>query len=91
MEWHAGFRLSTDELRCHPAYRGSSHVELGLSLARYGYLDPRILGDAARTGHYDEQDLKRVWHYVARFGAGASAAQRESSGKTLPPNPSINK
>jgi hypothetical protein len=22
-----------------------------------------------RTGQYDEQALKRVWHYVARFGS----------------------
>jgi hypothetical protein len=28
----------------------------------------RILGDASRTGSHDEQALKRVWHYVARFG-----------------------
>jgi hypothetical protein len=23
----------------------------------------------SRTGQYDPQALKRVWHYVARFGA----------------------
>lgn len=68
VEWHSGFQLSTEELRCHPDYRGLPYVELGLSLARDGYLDPRIIGDAARTGRYDEQALKRVWHYVARFG-----------------------
>lgn len=67
--WHAGFRLSTDELRRHPDYRGPQYVELGLALARDGYIDPGIIGDAARSGRYDEQDLKRVWHYVARFGA----------------------
>ena len=22
-----------------------------------------------RSGRYDQQDLKRVWHYVARFGS----------------------
>jgi len=70
VEWHSGFQLSTDELRCHPDYRGLTYVELGLSLARDGYLDPKIIGDAARTGRYDEQALKRVWHYVARFGTG---------------------
>ena len=48
----------------------NTYVELGLSLARDGYLDPKIIGDAARTGRYDEQALKRVWHYVARFGTG---------------------
>ncbi|HRI49405.1 MAG TPA: DUF3626 domain-containing protein [Pseudomonadota bacterium] len=70
VQWHVGFRLSTDELRRHPDYRGPQYVELGLLLARDGYLDPGIIGDAARTGLYDEQALKRVWHYVARFGAG---------------------
>lgn len=69
VEWHDGYRLSTDELRRHPTYRGPEYVALGLALAREGYLDPRILGEAACTGRYDPQALKRVWHYLARFGA----------------------
>lgn len=69
VEWHGGFTLTTAELRRHPEYRGPEFVRLGASLARDGRLDPRILGDASRTGQYDEQALKRVWHYVARFGA----------------------
>ncbi len=68
VEWHGGFTLTTAELRRHPGYRSQDSVDLGISLARDGQLDPRILGDASRTGHYDEQALKRVWHYVARFG-----------------------
>jgi hypothetical protein len=68
VEWHAGFALTTTELRQHPEYRGPEFVALGLSLARDGRLDPRIIGDASRTGRYDEQALKRVWHCVARFG-----------------------
>ena len=69
IEWHGGFTLTTTELRCHPGYRGQEFVDLGLSLARTGRLDPSVLGDASRTGQYDEQALKRVWHYVARFGS----------------------
>jgi hypothetical protein len=69
VEWHAGFRLSCTELVRHPDYRGPEYVALGLQLAVAGYLDPRIIGDAARAGQFGEQDLKRVWHYVARFGA----------------------
>jgi len=69
LEWHHGFRLSTDDLRRHPAYRGHHIVELGLTLACDGHIDARILGEAARAGTHDEQALKRVWHYVARFGA----------------------
>lgn len=68
VEWHGGFTLSATELRRYPEYRGREFVELGVSLARHGRLDPRIIGDAARTGRHEEQALKRVWHYVARFG-----------------------
>lgn len=76
IEWHGGFMLSADELRRHPAYRGPQFVDLGLSLARSGLLTPRIIGDAARSGSYDEQALKRVWHYVARFGTAEFALRR---------------
>ena len=69
MEWHGGFTLGAAELARHPDYRGPRYVRLGLRIAAGGRLDPRIIGDAARTGRYDVQDLKRVWHYVARFGA----------------------
>jgi hypothetical protein len=69
VEWHPGFRLSVSELQRHPDYRGRQYVDLGSRLAVEGYLTPRIIGDAARTGRYDPQALKRVWHYVARFGA----------------------
>lgn len=68
VEWHGGFTLTAAELRRHPEYRGPQFVALGLFLARDGRLDPRIIGDAARTGRYGEQALKRVWHYLARFG-----------------------
>jgi hypothetical protein len=43
-------------------------VALGLALARDGHLDPGVIGTASRTGRYHEQHLKRVWHYLARFG-----------------------
>lgn len=43
-------------------------MALGVAIADNGRLDPRVIGDASRTGRYDEQALKRVWHYVARFG-----------------------
>ena len=69
VEWHGGFRLSTAELRRYPDFRGPEYVQLGIALAENGRLDPRIIGDASRTGRYDGQDLKRVWHYVARFGS----------------------
>ncbi|MEU9001475.1 DUF3626 domain-containing protein [Streptomyces sp. NPDC048551] len=68
-EWHPGFHLTVTELRRHPAYRGQEFVDLGCSLAVDGVLTPHILGEAARTGRHDDQALKRVWHYLARFGA----------------------
>ncbi|MFI5533911.1 DUF3626 domain-containing protein [Kitasatospora sp. NPDC051853] len=68
VEYHPGLRLGTELLRRHPGYRGPVFVELGLALARDGHLDPLILGEAARSGEHDPQALKRVWHYLARFG-----------------------
>ncbi|SDN72719.1 DUF3626 domain-containing protein [Allokutzneria albata] len=68
VEWHHGFRLGVDVLRAHADYRGPDVVELGESLARNGYIDARVIGEAARTGQYDPQRLKRLWHCTARFG-----------------------
>jgi hypothetical protein len=68
VEWHGGFRLRVEEMERRPEYRGREYVELGRSLAENGMLTPKTIGDAARTGDYDPQALKRVWHYVARFG-----------------------
>ncbi|MGW2402124.1 DUF3626 domain-containing protein [Kitasatospora sp. NPDC001664] len=68
VEYHPGLRLSTEVLRRHPDYRGPEFVGLGLALARDGHLDPLVLGEAARSGEHDPQALKRVWHYLARFG-----------------------
>lgn len=71
LEWHPGFRLTVEELRRHPDYRGQEFVDLGARIAEDGALDPRIIGTAAATGLHDPQALKRVWHYLARFGAPA--------------------
>lgn len=68
LEWHSGLRLAVEELGRHPEYRGQEYVDLGTEIAVDGYLDPRIIGDAARTGLRDQQALKKVWHCLARFG-----------------------
>jgi hypothetical protein len=68
VEWHSGFRLRVEDLERHREYRGNEYVELGRSLAENGILTPKTVGNAARTGRYDPQALKRVWHYIARFG-----------------------
>ncbi|MCX4986296.1 DUF3626 domain-containing protein [Streptomyces sp. NBC_00572] len=69
VEWHGGFRVSVEELRRHPAFRGPEYVELAARIAVDGRLDPRIVQEGAASGRYDPQDVKKVWHYVARFGA----------------------
>ncbi|ALO06409.1 hypothetical protein AQF52_0812 [Streptomyces venezuelae] len=69
VEWHGGFRLSVKELRRHPGFRGQEYVELGARIAVDGVLDPRIVQEAAGSGDHDPQDVKKVWHYLARFGA----------------------
>jgi hypothetical protein len=69
VEWHGGFRVTTDDLRSNASFRAPAFAELGISLARNGHLDPGLIGDASRTGRHDEEALKRVWHYVARFGS----------------------
>jgi hypothetical protein len=72
-QWHPGFRISVAQLRAHPSYRGARCVALGEQIAVGGRLDPRIIGEAANTGRYDPQELKRVWHYVARFSETSSS------------------
>ncbi len=74
VEWHPGFRLTVQELRRHPGYRGQEFVDLGTQIAVDGLLDPRIVGAAAETGRHDPQAVKKVWHYLARFGAPAASA-----------------
>ncbi|HEX5543533.1 MAG TPA: DUF3626 domain-containing protein [Micromonospora sp.] len=73
VEWHPGLRLGVDTLVRRPDYRGQTIVDCGRTLAKQGYLDARIIGEAVNAGRYDEQTLKRVWHYVARFGESATA------------------
>ncbi|MER7372803.1 DUF3626 domain-containing protein [Streptomyces lanatus] len=82
VEWHPGYRLTVPDLRRHADYRGQEYVELGARIADGGRLDPRVIGDAARTGHHDLQDLKMVWHTLARFGApeGAGTAYAGAAG-----------
>jgi hypothetical protein len=68
LEWHPGLELSLDELRRHPEYRGPEYVALAAEIAVDELLNPRIIGAAARSNRYSEQSLKRIWHYLARFG-----------------------
>jgi hypothetical protein len=73
VEWHPGYRITVAELRRHADYRGPEYADLGARIARDGRVDPRIIGDAARTERFELQDLKMVWHTLARFGAPEGA------------------
>jgi hypothetical protein len=84
VEWHGGFVVSTATLLQNPDYRGPEYVRLGASLARDGLLTPRLIGDASRAGRHDEQALKRVWHYVARFGSPEMAPQSRLKALLVP-------
>lgn len=64
VEWHPGFQVATDGL--DPGYRGQEYVDLARSLG--DVLTPDLLDAAARSGDHDPQSVKRVWHYLARFG-----------------------
>lgn len=52
----------------HPHFRGAQFVALAERVAVAGWLDPVVLGWARVSGRYDPEALKRVWHYLARFG-----------------------
>jgi hypothetical protein len=82
VEWHAGFALDASAWRDLGAYRGEHIAELGLALANGGVLTPLQIGEAARTGRYDPQHLKQVWHCLARYGDNSWPAS--SAGAELP-------
>ncbi|MFE1166545.1 DUF3626 domain-containing protein [Nocardiopsis sp. NPDC058789] len=69
VSWHGGFRLGVEELSRHPGYRGREVVEAGTRIAVEGWLTPRVIGEAARSGRFEPRVVKRVWHCLARFGA----------------------
>ncbi|KZX70034.1 hypothetical protein A3712_09765 [Vibrio sp. HI00D65] len=68
IKWHNGFELSIKEMSRYPDYRGQSFIELAKKLAVNGKINARILGLAVTQQGYDQQDVKKVWHYLARFG-----------------------
>ncbi|MEW1656634.1 DUF3626 domain-containing protein [Streptomyces sp. NPDC093707] len=84
IEWHPGFRLTVDHLRRHSEYRGQRYVDLGAEIAVDGRLDPRAIGAAAQAGCYDPQDLKKVWHCLARFGPPLRAGNGDVPGERMP-------
>lgn len=68
IHWHKGFKLSIAEFERHADYRGAEYVELAKLIEVEGYVNPSLVGMALGLGTYEPQDLKKVWHYLARFG-----------------------
>jgi len=68
--WHDGYAVDVDEVAEHPEYRGAAVVDLAREIAIDGRLTPAVLG-LARGPSFDPQDVKKVWHYIARFGGRA--------------------
>lgn len=73
LEHHPGFRVRTDDLA--PDYRGPEVVALARRLGRE--LTPDLVGEAVSSGRHDPQQLKQVWHCLARFGRGPAPAAPE--------------
>lgn len=69
LEWHEGRELPLSTLEQHPHYRGPEIVEVARRIAHDGLVNARIVGEAVETGREAAQDLKKVWHCVARFGS----------------------
>ncbi|MCA0437472.1 MAG: DUF3626 domain-containing protein [Actinobacteria bacterium] len=80
VEWHEGRVLTTAELDRHPHFRGPHIVELGRRLARDGILTAAAVDRAHATARHDPQDLKKLWHHIARFGS--PAAEKRDPGET---------
>ncbi|KAF0957681.1 DUF3626 domain-containing protein [Rhodococcus sp. T7] len=68
--WHDGYTVGVEDIAQHPDYRGPHIVDLARDIAHNGELTPAILG-LARNASFDPQDLKKVWHCVARYGTRA--------------------
>lgn len=68
INWHKGFELSVEQMSLFPDYRGQEYINLARKLAEDGKVNARLLGLAVTEHGYDEQDIKKIWHYLARFG-----------------------
>jgi len=58
-------------VQANPDYRGTHIVDVAVQVAVEERLDPSVIGAALAAGGHDPQDLKKVWHHLARFGRPA--------------------
>ncbi|SHG79460.1 DUF3626 domain-containing protein [Ferrimonas marina] len=68
VRWHNGYQLDIETMAQYPDYRGPQYLELARELAVDGVITADLLGRAVNERRFDEQDVKKVWHYLARFG-----------------------
>ncbi|WP_394152632.1 DUF3626 domain-containing protein [Vibrio maritimus] len=68
VEWHDGYVLTIEHMAQFPDYRGQEYIELAKRIAVNGVIDAALLGKAVTEQNYEEQEVKKVWHYLARFG-----------------------
>ncbi len=68
VELHDGYELTIEHMAQFPDYRGQEFVELAKRLAVNGVIDATLLARAVTEQGYEEQEIKKVWHYLARFG-----------------------
>ncbi|PMR76470.1 DUF3626 domain-containing protein [Billgrantia endophytica] len=66
--WHHGFKLAVSVIERNKAYRGPQYARIAQTIAVDGEVDPALIGHAVNEQLHDPQDLKKVWHYLARFG-----------------------
>ncbi len=68
IKWHAGYELSVETIELYPDYRGKQFVDLAKNIAENGIINAKMLGLAVTRHGYNEQDIKKIWHYLARYG-----------------------
>jgi hypothetical protein len=77
VEWHPGYRVGADEFQGHPDYRGPHIVTLATRIAQHGVLTPQVIGRARAIPELDPQDLKKLWHCLARYGRSPPVIEKE--------------
>ncbi|WP_231939648.1 DUF3626 domain-containing protein [Brevibacterium siliguriense] len=72
VETHPGYVAEVAEIAAHPEYRGQDVVDLARRIAQAmgnsAQLRPIHIARARRVWDLDGQQLKKVWHCLARFG-----------------------
>ncbi len=72
VETHPGYVAEVSQIAAHPEYRGQDVVELAQRIAEgvgsSAQLRPIHVARARRAWDLDGQQIKKVWHCLARFG-----------------------